>query len=89
MEVKKNPDEALEYANKALDDKSNDEATLLLWTKMMVNSTKSEKNQDLWDSLDILNKSQDKKIREKSYLYAGQLLEQDPATCDEARNKYA
>jgi|TARA_B110000305_G_C19420785_1_gene630776 hypothetical protein len=47
LEVKKNPDEALEYANKALDDKSNDEATLLLWTKMMVNSTKSEKNQDL------------------------------------------
>lgn len=57
MEVKKNPDEALEYANKALDDKSNDESTLLLWTKMMVNSTKSEKNQDLWDSLDILQKS--------------------------------
>ena len=73
--MKKNPDEALEYANKALDDKSNDEATLLLWTKMMVNSTSAEKNQDLWDSLDLLQKSQDKKIREKSFLYAGQLLE--------------
>lgn len=86
--MKKNPDEALEYANKALDDKSNDEATLLLWTKMMINSKTAEKNQDLWDSLDLLQKSQDKKIREKSFLYAGQLLEQDPATCEEARNMY-
>ena len=57
LEVKKNPDEALEYANKALDDKSNDEATLLLWTKMMINSTSAEKNRDLWDSLDLLQKS--------------------------------
>ena len=43
LEIKKNPDEALEYANKALDDKSNDEATLLLWTKMMVNSKCEDK----------------------------------------------
>ena len=42
MELKKDADEAVVYANRAVEESNTDEATLLLWAKMMLNSSQEK-----------------------------------------------